>query len=192
MKAFPLSWPENWPRAKSRSRSKFGNHSVAQCATAIESEIRMLGARDLIISSNLRARLAGMPTLEGRDPGVAIYFKFKEKLCVLACDSWNLPYENLWAIAKHIEALRGQGRWCVGSLEQAFRGYTAIPEKTGGPLPWWQVLGLEQTASQADIKAAYRELAKKAHPDTGGTHELFTQLQEAYCQATGQQPAKIT
>lgn len=41
-------------------------------------------------------------------------------------------------------------------------------------------LGLHQTASQDDVKRAYRERAKTLHPDVGGSHEAFINLQQQY------------
>lgn len=40
-------------------------------------------------------------------------------------------------------------------------------------------LNCQPGASISDIKKAYRDLAKKYHPDAGGTHEQFIQLQNA-------------
>jgi DnaJ-class molecular chaperone len=34
-------------------------------------------------------------------------------------------------------------------------------------------LGLDETATEADVKARFRELAKEAHPDQGGSAEAF-------------------
>ena len=89
--------------------------------------------------------------------------------------------DNIWAIAKHIDAMRGQLRWGVGSLDQAFMGYQALPEKLDRK--WWQVLGVHPNATMQDIKAAYRELAKTAHPDQGGTHERMAELNAAIQEA---------
>lgn len=44
-------------------------------------------------------------------------------------------------------------------------------------------LGLSFPCSIAEVKAAYRELAKRAHPDHGGSHDEFLALQAAYEQA---------
>ena len=44
-------------------------------------------------------------------------------------------------------------------------------------------LGLPSSATKADIKRAYKRLARKAHPDGGGSHEAFLKLNEAYEQA---------
>ncbi|MFC6836220.1 J domain-containing protein [Halomarina ordinaria] len=45
------------------------------------------------------------------------------------------------------------------------------------------VLGLPASASERQVKAAYREKAKATHPDQGGDPEAFKQLQEAYATA---------
>lgn len=64
------------------------------------------------------------------------------------------------------------------------------PDLTAGPdtdettMTAFAVLGLPTDASQSEIKAAYREKIKHAHPDRGGNREAFKQVQEAYTTAT--------
>jgi curved DNA-binding protein CbpA len=41
------------------------------------------------------------------------------------------------------------------------------------------VLGVGQHAPRAQIEAAYRELARKAHPDTGGSNAAMARLNAA-------------
>lgn len=45
---------------------------------------------------------------------------------------------------------------------------------------YYSILGLDKSASQDDIKKAYRRLAGKHHPDRGGDEEQFKKVQEAY------------
>lgn len=45
------------------------------------------------------------------------------------------------------------------------------------------LLALSFPCTVAEVKAAYRELAKRAHPDRGGSHGEFLELQAAYEQA---------
>lgn len=198
--SYPLTWPDGWKKASFRRRSQFGNsiykggpHTIEKAREFVFSELRRLGARGIVLSSNLRLRQDGLP-ISGQsqpsDPSVAVYFTLKEKPRVLACGEWDRAQDNLWAIGKHIEALRGQERWGVGSVERAFTGYTAIPEKTGG-VSWWEILGVTVNASEEQITEAYRTKAKILHPDSGTmpNHEGMVVLNEAYRMATSQKRA---
>lgn len=44
----------------------------------------------------------------------------------------------------------------------------------------YSVLGLKRSASQEDIKQAFREKALETHPDKGGDEEEFKKVREAY------------
>ena len=44
----------------------------------------------------------------------------------------------------------------------------------------YEALGVARDAAPATVKAAYRNLAKTAHPDTGGDRDAFEALQKAY------------
>jgi hypothetical protein len=52
----------------------------------------------------------------------------------------------------------------------------------------FRTLGVPRTASEADVKAAYRERVKDVHPDHGGQRETFERVREAY--ATARQAAE--
>ncbi len=59
---------------------------------------------------------------------------------------------------------------------------------------WYQVLQISAQASEAEIKAAYRKLAKENHPDAdpGNTDraEKFTEISEAYRVLSDQEKRK--
>ena len=44
----------------------------------------------------------------------------------------------------------------------------------------YEVLGLSQSATQDEIKRAFRKLAIQHHPDKGGDQELFKEINAAY------------
>ena len=65
--------------------------------------------------------------------------------------------------------------------------------RTGvGPSPALAALGLPATATLAEVEQAYRERAKEAHPDLGGTVEKFKRLQVIYEQAKRQASRRKT
>jgi molecular chaperone DnaJ len=45
---------------------------------------------------------------------------------------------------------------------------------------YYKTLGVDKNATKDDIKKAYRELAKKHHPDKGGDEEKFKEITTAY------------
>ena len=45
---------------------------------------------------------------------------------------------------------------------------------------YYDILGVKKDASAAEIKKAFRKLARKHHPDTGGDEEKFKELNSAY------------
>lgn len=135
----------------------------------------------MVLSTNIRftasgARDQSVSRREPADPGVAFYFDLDGKPHVLACDRWDTVADNIAAIAAHIEALRGQERWGVADLRQAFAGHMALPP----PIGWWEVLGVDRRAALKDIASAFRALAKAAHPDTGGDRAAWDRLNAAY------------
>lgn len=191
--AYPLCWPEAWPRTllMNRRASAFGGAhynrpSMEKSVDFLVHEVRLLRGSEGILSTNVKRRLDGAPNSNQPQPadvGAALYFDLKSKPIVLACDKWNRVECNVFAIAKHIEAIRGQSRWGVGNVEQAFYGYTALPApgQTGGLNPWL-VLGLAVNCTEEQLSEAYRRLAKKYHPDNPetGDPEAWHTIREAY------------
>ena len=57
-----------------------------------------------------------------------------------------------------------------------------------GKRSYYDVLGVKRDATQDDIKKAFRKLAAKYHPDTGGDEAKFKEVSEAY--TTLSDPAK--
>lgn len=195
---YPLQWPQGWTRTEpsKRQAARFGrrtttqgsgNYSyqrfeqltIAQATLRLQRELDRLGASVPAISSNVELRLDGMPRSDRRapaDPGVAVYFNLKGRPRCLACDRWSTVADNIAAVAAHVEAIRAVDRYGVGNMEQAFAGYTALQPAA---FEWWIILGVSREASEAEIDAAFKALARKHHPDLGGDPLEMARLNQA-------------
>lgn len=181
--AFPLQWPAGLPRTRSTKSAAFGAFNVGSQSAFVRNQVRLMGGSLPVVSTNLELRNDGLPYANQRQPqdrGVAVYFQRRGKSMVFACDQWDKIEHNLRTIGKTIEALRGIERWGSSDLmERAFAGFEALP----APEQWWQVLGVSQRASEAEVTAAYRKHARQAHPDTGGSTAAMARINAARDQA---------
>jgi hypothetical protein len=139
--------------------------------------------QDVIISTNVRVRLDGLPRSgekEPEDPGAAIYWqKAKEPMRSMAIDRYTTVADNLAALAATLEAMRAIERHGGAEiLERTFSGFKQLAAENEGP-SWWGVLQVRAGASVEEIEAAYRMLAKSAHPDLGGSHDAMAVLNAA-------------
>jgi hypothetical protein len=190
IEAFPLDWPIGYKRTRNRINSKF-KQTMDEAQNFLRAEINRLGGKGLIVSSNIPIRKDGglyADWMNKRidDPGIAIFFKYQEKEVTMCCDQYERVWENIYALGKGIEALRGMERWGVSEfLERAFTGFKALPAAFEMPAPtvnWWNVLEMDENATYFEVKKQYRILAQKYHPDNkeSGNAEKFIQIQKAY------------
>jgi hypothetical protein len=195
--AYPLSWPAATPRWKGdRLVAKFNRKvqvsgstpgttwqrtaqlTIAQGIDRVQAEIARFGGAGVLISTNLKLRRDGLPfsdQREPRDPGVAVYFTLRKRPYCLPCDRWMRVADNLAAVAAHLAALRGIERWGVGTVEQAFTGYLALPDPNH--VDWRAVF--PKAATLADVELLYREQARSTHPDADGGHDAMVRLNRA-------------
>lgn len=176
--AFPLCWPDGWPRTAQKMNSRFKVGTVYSAVSGLTESLRLMDAEGVIISTSIPLRRDGLPLskppVDG-DHGAAVYFVRNGKPLCLACDQYWDVADNIHALAKTIEAIRGIERWgSTDLLDRVFTGFAALP--SGGS--WFDGL---KTA--AEIRARYRELAKTHHPDAGGDASEFSRITDAYNRA---------
>ena len=190
IEAYPLQYPAGWQRSTSWKISKFGNYTFEQMRTEVLRELKLLGARDVIISSNLKLRQDGYPyssQAQPEDRGIAVYFTLDGEQQCIPCDRWHRVEDNLRAIVKTVEALRGIERWGAKDMvSAAFRGFKALPTSFEMPASsrpkraWFDVLGVKETANAIEVKSAYRNGLKLLHPGMGGNSADFQEFKAAY------------
>lgn len=197
--ASPLTWPTGWPRTKRPESSRFGKWnkpvSIHKASTEVLDQLRIMGIpqRDVIISTNLKLRNDGLPYSNQRQPedvGVSVWFMQEGQQKVIPLDKYTKIADNLWAVAKTIEAMRGIERWGGGQiLERVFTGFNALPgPENTSPATWkdyfaahgYELVGLDDSEVLSDLRVAYKQLSKNLHPDRGGNHEEMALLNQMY------------
>jgi hypothetical protein len=215
--AYPLCWPVHVKRTRSRLSARFhgttwqtssytppgGTPSTYRRKTVLTIaagrdgvllELDRLGARDpIVISTNLRTRNDGLPASnqrEPQDPGVAVYFLLDGRDTCIAIDRFDRVADNLRAVAKTIEAMRGIERWGGASLvAAAFTGFQALPGPGAAAESslWWVVLGVNREAPTLEIERRARDLRAAHHPDKNpgdaGAHAVFVAVGQALDEA---------
>lgn len=200
--AYPLQWPAGWPRTKSahiiEGKYQFRRPgrsnpfwTFAAARDALIDEVRRLGATAFVLSSNFkvdRNEIAIEPSRRPQDQGVAMYFVLNGRQRVMARDKFTRFEENCRSLTLAIEAMRALERHGGGTMmERAFSGFDALPPPDATPVrptrTCWRVLGVAPSATDAEIDAAYRRLAKDLHPDAGGTAEDMAELNAARARA---------
>lgn len=204
--AYPLQWPGGWPRTEAarRKRAKFsaksapssGSWSYQRDITINEGTRRVreelermrISEQDIVISTDVRLRLDGLPRSgepEPKDSGAAVYWETaKGERRVMAIDQYDRVADNLAAIAATLNAMRAIERHGGAQiLDRAFTGFVALPAPT--KREWWQVLDVNPEATEDEIRKAYKRMASMNHPDKGGSAEAMAEINRAYAEAIG-------
>ncbi len=186
------------------------NHSltVYQAVRRVREEISaftraghswVINPETVVVSTNVPTKVNGDPYSNARepdDPGVAVYFRLRGKPHCVTCDRWDRVADNIAAVAKHLEAVRGIERWGTADVESLFAGFRALPAtpagtsagivttdqaaaflaKFGGGVSTESILAVVTTYQQC-----WRHAAIKLHPDrhAGQTPAEWHVLQQA-------------
>lgn len=204
--ATPLAWPEGWPRTPDHEKDggwKFkqqkwetgslGSYSrrvpvtFAKARDLLFDELKKLGATSPVVSTNHPTDRFNLPVESKRrvtDEGVAVYFQYRDRPMVMACDRYETAAANMRSLGLAIEALRQLERHGGGTMmERAFAGFSALPP----PRSCWDILGTQKSgASEQIIRAAWRARISEAHPDKGGSDAAAAEINRARDEALAQ------
>jgi hypothetical protein len=181
--AYPLSWPEGFPRTTKREAGRFKT-SLPAALKNVQDSLRLFGSDsgrnvgNIILSSNVTLGVA-----KPADPGVAAWFLWDGEQRCIPVDRYQTVEGNLQAIHHIVEARRVELRHGTLALVRAsFKGFTptlpAPRRKT-----WREALELDTVPadriSPETIEHAHRRLMKTRHPDLGGSTEAAAELNAA-------------
>lgn len=159
--------------------------SLSATLETLARELDQLAAKTIVLQVGYRERdlrLDGMPRADAKMQHDAVALSFESKWGPLryATNEFTQRWyrgqigwqANLRAIALAMEALRKVDRYGVSKRGEQYRGWQAIPMKTGAPE---DVISTREDA-QAFLDqhgGTFAEAVKRLHPDVGGDEGLF-------------------
>ena len=191
--AFPLTWPQQFPRACRPRESGSFKTTLHRALENVQDSLRLFASDSrkkldgLIISSNVT-----LGVNNPSDPGVSVWFTWDGLSVCIAVDRYSRVEANLQAIHHIIEARRVELRHGTLALVRAtFTGFAALPAPASEH--WAAVLGFEPgtimesgRVGLAKVEEVYKRLRSQHHPDRGGDPDQFNRIQRAYEQAREQ------
>lgn len=158
----------------------------------LQHELNMIGAKEVIIEMDIDLddirndgwiRSSATP----RSPGVRLFFQSKHGPLTYETGAWKHWEHNVYAIARTLAAQRAIARDGCVKGDQAYRGWKALPGGEPVAAAEWadhkaamaflmQVAGISVPGT---LEMVYRQAAKYAHPDVGGSEELMKKVNRA-------------
>jgi hypothetical protein len=192
----PWTAPETYPR-KSAYIFRAGWHETLRL---LSDEIDYLDAGRVIIQVDVEdsdIRLDGGLRTRARimHPGVVISFDSKYGPLRYATDAYETVggregwRANVRAITLALGALRAVDRYGVTKRGEQYTGWTALPAGSSGALQifasaddalaWMRSVAAAESIQVESPHAMYRTLARRLHPDSGGSPDLWERLDVA-------------
>ena len=134
-------------------------------------------ARDVVIDCPARARYS-TAFANKADRAVSVTFSAGPHVDrTVTVDRFERPVDNLWALAIGLDAVRLNELRGLDDVARQVYMMLPAPKTVRDP---WEVLGLRSDAEPETIDAVYRSLAKRRHPDAGGSEEAMAELNAAW------------
>ncbi len=188
--AFPLLWPAQRPHTPPSQRTTppgfKADMSYAEAIGHIKQELAdrhyenatLHTCYDNVENDRTRKRMDTMH-------GASLLLRLHGVEYLLACDSWTLTQQNIYAIYLTLYGLHQLDRWQTASMDMLLRGFlvkdfTAPAHDNGTHTEAWrEALGLGPSARLADANATYRARAKEMAHDQAALMNLNQAIEEA-------------
>lgn len=183
-----LDWPPGFDRtpARERSRNRSFKATIRQTTDDLATEMDRLDPDDWRVSiGNQHTKSNGLPLHNANpdDPGFVLRWTMDGEQFAVACDASPRLRDNLRTVLLWVRETRKRGDRPVETGAANFAA-AQLPSGDGGdvvaaaPLDH-QVLGVNRDASDDEIRTAFREKVKDAHPDQGGSADEYGLLVKA-------------
>lgn len=187
-----LDWPDAFPRTPEEDREVYPGGFRVSRGTAFSNVLEELrrwdGVTDIQLDSGAEHQKKNPNKPYARasfdDPGVVIRFNKDGEDMAAACDRWNNPRDNAQDLYHYLHETRLQEQRGTVTAQEEYRKLR-LPSGDGDvgavdAATAYTLLGVDSDASEDEIRSAYREKLKTAHPDTGGSNAALERVRDAY------------
>lgn len=185
----PLQWP-TWltptPRASQRNDHGFPDTTLEGAIGFLDEELLGMRSGGVLFLDIEQPTVERLRKKSGSRTGACLHFKHLGKSYVIACDRWQAPEHNIYALHLAIRHLRGIERWGVAPMPMLLSGFetgaaahAVMASPAGDHLPWMEALGLGPTATLDDAVAIYHRRAKQVSHDSHALAKLNMIIEEA-------------
>lgn len=119
----------------------------------------------------------------GEDIGTITTSNNQQKLEMRICDVWYLGRTKPAGDEYHANGMNSQKEWLFIFPERVLREWFEGDTQYVNTTTLYSVLGIQRTATDDEIKSAYRRMVKQWHPDVcrePNAQEMFIKIKEAY------------
>jgi hypothetical protein len=159
MKAYSISTQKSW----------------SQTTREIDEEMRMWGVSNWNTNYPRGAIREGFSQTE-QDRTVELIYQKNGKSIKLVMGTQARAVDNLRVLFLAIEAMRLNERRGIDKVLESAYKQLSTPMEIQNP---WQVLGILEGSPIVVAEAAYKEKAKRYHPDAGGSNEKMQLINQA-------------
>jgi hypothetical protein len=189
----PVLWPQNRPRTPNSQRIPLpgakGDMSYSEAIGLLREALSTHEYRNPTLYTCYQ-NVENDRQRKRVDPhnGVSLLLSLHGVEYLLACDSWTLTQQNIYAIYLLLNNLHQLERWGVGDIAVFLEGFRTQESRTAalaqakassGLEPWRETLGLGPTAKLIDANATYRVRAKENADNEDELTKLNKAIEEA-------------
>ncbi|MFC6757911.1 MULTISPECIES: J domain-containing protein [Haloarcula] len=184
-----VDWPAGFERTDPEQRDTNGKYRVSlhEAVDELAVELDRLDVDDWRLETAMRhqSRNPNYPYAnqsEPADSSVVLRWSMDGEQFAVACDAYSRVRDNVRTVGLYVREKRKMEARPVTTGESEFAN-ARLPSGEDGAIVTdrsaHEVLGVDRDATPSEIRRAFRERVKEAHPDHGGSEAELQNVREA-------------
>lgn len=182
-----LEWPTGFERTPTDGQTRNRNFdvSLSQAFDDLEAELSRLEVDSFRYSFDANQRKSDQRPYSRANPdspAFVLRWSMSGEQYAVACDRFSRLRDNVRTVGLYVREKRKMEQRPVVTGESEFANARLPPaddEPITADVPPHKILDVDPNASASEVRCAFREQVKDAHPDNGGSAAEFQRLTDA-------------